>query len=227
MLDAALTYGDGLDGLRWALATLSLLASLGYLAVVNTPTSNVRTALKAISVAALAPLPLLSLSHEGAPVVALICLALALALGSAGDYFLALKDDPKNFQRGLIAFLIGHFFYMAVMLPRAGQPEGIQIAGVAVLIVMAVGTFNWLAPKLGSYMLPVGVYMGVITLMALAALSIPAPLAGLGALLFVFSDAVIAIDKFRMAVPFRGPIIWVTYYAGQALLAASLLALLR
>jgi uncharacterized membrane protein YhhN len=186
-----------------------------------------RTALKTISVAALAPLPLLALGHENAPTVALVCLAGALALGSLGDYFLALKDDPKNFQRGLIAFLIGHFFYMAVMLPRAGQPEGLQIAGVAVLIALSVGTFNWLAPKLGSYMLPVGVYMGVITLMALAALSTPAPLAGLGALLFVFSDAVIAVDKFRRPVPFRGPIIWVTYYAGQALLAASLLELLR
>ncbi|MCE9648528.1 MAG: lysoplasmalogenase [Parvibaculum sp.] len=227
MLDAALTYGDGLDEVRWVLAALSLIASIGYLAIVHTPTSNLRTALKTISVAALAPLPLLNLGHEAAPVVALVCLAIALALGSAGDYFLALKDDPKNFQRGLIAFLIGHFFYLAVMMPHAGRPEGIQLAGVALLIAMSVGTFNWLSPKLGSHMLPVGIYMGVITLMALAALSIPAPLAGLGALLFVFSDAIIAIDKFRRPVPFRGPIIWVTYYAGQAFLAASLLAMLR
>lgn len=227
MLEAALTYGDGLDGLRWALAALSLLASLGYLAVVNTPTSKTRTALKTVSVAALAPLPLLALGQENAPTFGLVCLAAALALGSAGDYFLALKDDPRNFQRGLIAFLIGHFFYMAVMLPRAVQPEGLQIAGVALLIAMSVGTFNWLAPKLGKYTMPVGVYMGVITLMALAALSTPAPLAGLGALLFVFSDAVIAVDKFRRPVPFRGPIIWVTYYAGQALLAGGLLTLLR
>lgn len=227
MLNEALTFGDGLDGLRWALAGLSLLASLGYLAAVDTPASHVRTALKTISVAALAPLPLLGLGHEGAPAAALVCLAVALALGSLGDYFLALKGEAKNFQRGLIAFLIGHFFYMAVMLPRAVQPEGLQIAGVALLIAMSVGTFNWLAPKLGSYMFPVGVYMGVITLMALAALSTPAPLAGLGALLFVFSDAVIAVDKFRQPVRFRGPIIWITYYAGQVLLAGGLLALLR
>ncbi|HEY4344332.1 MAG TPA: lysoplasmalogenase [Parvibaculum sp.] len=227
MFDAALTYGDGMDGLRWALAALSLIASLGYLAIVHTKTSTQRTALKTISVAALAPLPLLNLGHEGAPVAALVCLAIALALGSAGDYFLALKDDPKNFQRGLIAFLIGHFFYMAVMLPHVRQPESMQMAGIAVLFAMAVGTFGWLAPKLGKYTLPVGVYMGVIALMALAALTLPAPLAGLGALLFVFSDAVIAVDKFRRPVPFRGPIIWVTYYVGQILLAGSLLALLR
>ena len=227
MFDTALTYGDGLDGVRWTLAGLSFLASLGYLAVEKMQTSHLRTALKTVSVLTLAPLPLLSLGHEGAAVAGLICLAVALLLGSAGDYFLALKDDPRNFQRGLIAFLIGHFFYMGVMLPHAGAPTGIQIAGIAVLVVMAAGSFIWLAPKLGKYALPVGTYMGVIALMALAALTIPAPLAGLGALLFVFSDAVIAVNKFRQPVPFRGPIVWITYYVGQALLAANLLTLLR
>lgn len=227
MLDAALTYGDGLDGVRWALAGVSLLSSFGYLAIEKTDATPLRTALKTVSVLALAPLPLLNLGHEGAMVAGLVCLAVALALGSAGDYFLALKNDPRNFQRGLIAFLIGHFFYMGVMLPYAGTPDGMQIAGIAVLIVMAAGTFIWLAPKLGKYTLPVGIYMGVIALMALAALTIPTPLAGLGALLFVFSDAVIAVNKFRQPVPFRGPIVWITYYVGQVLLVASLLVMLR
>ncbi|MGB3808752.1 MAG: lysoplasmalogenase [Parvibaculum sp.] len=226
MLNAALTFGDELDTIRWALAALSAIASLGYLAVVATPAGPLRTSLKTISIAALAPLPLLSLGHENAPTFALVCLTAALALGSTGDYFLALKGDTKNFQRGLIAFLIGHFFYLAVMLPRVSEPDGAQIAGMVALIALSIGTLLWLKPKLGSYLPPVVAYMGVITLMALAAFALPAPLAGLGALLFVFSDAVIAVDKFRQPVPFRGPIIWVTYYAGQVLIAASLLAML-
>ncbi|MBO6635506.1 MAG: hypothetical protein JJ937_13295, partial [Parvibaculum sp.] len=53
-----------------------------------------------------------------------------------------------------------------------------------------------------------------------------APLLGLGAVLFVISDSVIALDKFRAPVPYRGPIVWVTYYGGQALMALSLLSLL-
>ncbi|MEY4222204.1 MAG: hypothetical protein RL334_846, partial [Chloroflexota bacterium] len=53
------------------------------------------------------------------------------------------------------------------------------------------------------------------------------PLLAIGALLFVFSDAVIAVDKFRMAIRWRGPIIWTTYYAGQVLLVSNLLLLLR
>lgn len=227
MLDTALTFGDRLDGLRWTLAALSFIASLGYLAIVNTPASPLRTACKTLSVAVLAPLPLLGLGNANAPALALICLAAALALGSLGDYFLALKGEAKNFQRGLIAFLVGHFFYLAVMAPRISAPNAAQYAGMAALAILALGTLAALWPKLGNLRLPVSAYMGVISLMALAALALPAPLAGLGALLFVFSDAVIAIDKFRSPVPFRGPIIWITYYVGQVLIAANLLALLR
>jgi len=64
--------------------------------------------------------------------------------------------------------------------------------------------------------------------MALSALAIPegAPLLGLGAVLFVISDSVIAFDKFKSPVPARGLIVWITYYVGQALMALSLLALL-
>ena len=85
----------------------------------------------------------------------------------------------------------------------------------------------WLWPVLGSLRVPVGIYLGIICLMALAALSVPVPLLGVGALLFVFSDAVIAVDKFRVAVQWRGPVIWSAYYAGQVLLVSSLLGLLR
>ena len=46
-------------------------------------------------------------------------------------------------------------------------------------------------------------------------------------MLFVISDGVIAADKFGRRIPFRGPIVWTTYYAGQALMALALLALLR
>jgi uncharacterized membrane protein YhhN len=227
MLGASLTYGDGYDGLRWGLAGLSLLSSLVYLGMPESSTSPFRIAWKTISISALAPLPLLGLQQEGAPATGLLCLAIALALGSLGDYFLALKGETKNFRRGLIAFLAGHIFYLAVMVPRAGQPDGGQIAGLLFLLLLTASALLLLWPKLGGYRLPVLAYMSVISLMAAAALTLPAPLAGIGALLFVFSDAAIAVDKFRAPVPFRGPIIWVTYYLGQVLIAASLLALLR
>lgn len=235
MFGNALTMGDGLDALRWALAALSLGTSLAYLAHTGRPVSAWRTALKAGGIGALVPLPLLALSMPGTPGTALILLAAALLFSCLGDIFLALKNDPRNFSRGLGAFLISHLFYLAVMLPLASASGGLpsalsdlQWAGIALLALMAGGVLAWLWPVLGRLRLAVTAYLGVISAMAAAALCVAgaAPWLGLGALLFVLSDALIAIDKFRRPVPFRGPAIWITYYAGQVLIAASLLALL-
>ena len=212
--------GDGFDTIRLMLAALSLVVTLIYLSVVNKPAGALRTWTKTASIGLLAPLPLL-----GGVDVAHIALALALAFGSLGDYFLALKDEEKNFKRGIVAFLIGHIFYLIVMVPHIGAPSSLQIAGIILLGAMAVGVCGWLSPKLGRYRNPVWAYMGIISLMALAALSVPAPLPGAGALLFVFSDAVIVVNQFGRPVPYRGPIVWITYYVGQILLAGSLLAL--
>lgn len=219
-------FGDGLDGVRQALAFLSLASALGYFGVMQRPVSALRTAVKSAALGALVPLPLLGFGGEAAPRVALGLLAGALLLSSVGDYYLALPDGRRNFVRGLGAFLGAHLCYLLVMLPHTTFPQALQIAGMLALLALAAGMLAWLWPVLGSLRVPVGIYLGVICLMALAALSVPVPLLGIGALLFTFSDAVIAVDKFRVAVPWRGPIIWSAYYAGQVLLVSSLLGLL-
>ncbi len=224
MLNTLLTYAEQWSSLQWTLGAVSLLMAFGYQMIESQEAGPLRTILKTASIAALAPLPLLALG-EG-PTLALIALALALALGSLGDYFLALKNGDTNFKRGIVAFLVGHLFYLVVMVPRIGMPSALQIAGIALLAVMAIGTCVWLSPKLGAYKGPVWAYMGVIAVMALAALTLPSALTGLGALLFVFSDAVIVVNQFGRPVPYRGPIVWITYYGGQCLLTGSLLALL-
>lgn len=219
-------FGDGLDGVRQALAFLSLASALGYFGLMQRPVSALRTAVKSAALGALVPLPLLGFGGEAAPRVALGLLAGALLLSSVGDYYLPLPDGRRNFVRGLGAFLGAHLCHLLVMLPHTTFPQALQIAGMLALLVLAAGMLAWLWPVLGSLRVPVGIYLGVICLMALAALSVPVPLLGIGALLFVFSDAVIAVDKFRVAVPWRGPIIWSAYYAGQVLLVSSLLGLL-
>lgn len=223
MLDV-LTQNDGLDGLRITLAGLSLAAAVAYQLIESHPAGTLRTALKTLSISALAPLALLSLG--AGPAVALVALTLALTFGSAGDFFLALKGDPKNFKRGIAAFLVGHIFYLVVMVPRLVAPSPTQIVCMLALAVFSIGVCVWIAPKLGSYKKPVWAYMGVISVMAFAALAMPTLTTGIGAMLFVFSDAVIVVNQFARPVPYRGPIVWITYYVGQAMIAASLLALL-
>ena len=224
---SALLFGDEFDGVRAGLAFVSLLNALGYYGLMERPASALRTAVKTAAIAALVPLPLMGLGGTAMPRLALGLLAGALVLSSIGDYFLALQDGQRNFVRGLGAFLGAHLCYLLVLLPRTTAPGGLQIATILVLLSLAGAILAWLWAVLGRLRVPVTIYLTMICLMALAAISMPLPLLAIGALLFVFSDAVIAVDKFRMAIRWRGPIIWTTYYAGQVLLVSNLLLLLR
>lgn len=216
--------GDEWEALRWTLVAISLLGASAYQMLESHPADTLRTVLKTIAISALAPLPLLNL-WDG-PTFALFALVLALGFGSLGDFYLSLKNDSIYFKRGLIAFLVGHIFYLIVMVPHIGTPSALQLTGMVALAAISGGTCIWLTPKLGNYKVPVWAYMGVISAMALVALTMPSPLTGLGALLFVFSDAIIAINRFARPVPARGPIVWITYYVGQWLLGISLLLML-
>ena len=211
------------------LAFVSLLNALGYYGLMERPASALRTAVKTAAIAALVPLPLMGLGGTAMPRLALGLLAGALVLSSIGDYFLALQDGQRNFVRGLGAFLGAHLCYLLVLLPRTTALGGLQIATMLVLLSLAGAILMWLWPVLCRLRVPVTIYLTMICLMALAAISmpLPLPLLAIGAVLFVFSDAVIAVDKFRMAIRWRGPIIWTTYYAGQVLLVSNLLLLLR
>ena len=71
--------------------------------------------------------------------LALGLLAGALLLSSVGDYFLALRDNPGNFVRGLGAFLGAHLCYLLVMLPFTTIPHASKIAGMLTLLALAIG----------------------------------------------------------------------------------------
>lgn len=227
MLQQIFMTGDGLDGLRIALALASLAAAIAYQLIERQPPSALRTGLKTASIGLLVPLPLLALGQG--PALPLLLLAAAFFFSSAGDLFLALKGDARNFMRGLGAFLVSHLFYIAVMVPLATGPDTLALKAVSLAVGFAGLAVYWsLASRLGSMKLPVGAYFVVILVMVLTALAIPeaAPVLGLGAVLFMFSDSIIALDKFRGPIPYRGLIVWTTYYGGQVLMALPLLILL-
>lgn len=76
-----------------------------------------------------------------------------------------------------------------------------------------------LTPNLGKLALPVGLYIAAITAMGLAAIALPhRPLVALGAVCFILSDALIALDKFVAPLGFAGPAIWITYVLAQVLI---------
>jgi len=143
---------------------------------------------------------------------------LALLCSAAGDVALELGA----FTVGLGAFLLGHLAYLVVfsrqlrVTSRNALPVCMVLAGSGSMMV-------WLAPHLGSMMLPVYLYTTVISVMALAAIlgRDNTAVVALGAILFVISDSLIAMDRFVEAIPGARYYIMITYYAAQYLLTAD------
>lgn len=146
---------------------------------------------------------------------------LALLLSAAGDVFLAL-DRVGFFVHGLGSFLAAHLVYIWQFAANRPRPFGMPLLrrGLAILVLLfVIGMLGVLGPNLGKLAVPVLAYIGAITVMTLAAVSLPGrPLVVAGALSFMLSDSLIALDKFVAPIPGVGPAIWITYAAAQALI---------
>ena len=153
------------------------------------------------------------------------CFVVALVLSMVGDIFLMLPDRERWFVFGLGAFLIGHLAYVPGLVllgfGAGGFLVGLVVVGVA---MVAIGRRVVVAVRAREQALvvPVVVYMGVISLMVACAFATTEPIAILGALLFYVSDSMIAWNGF--VKPFRnaGVAIMVTYHLGQIGLALAL-----
>jgi uncharacterized membrane protein YhhN len=151
-----------------------------------------------------------------------------LVLGLVGDVCLACPGQ-NAFRAGLVAFLLGHLFYVAAFVGLVGLSNwpGLPLAGLA---LAACAVFLWLRSRVGALLIPVILYILVISLMAAgawavysqAALPETAARAVLaGALLFYLSDLLVARDRF-VAPQFVNRLLGLPlYYAGQFLLAFS------
>jgi uncharacterized membrane protein YhhN len=146
----------------------------------------------------------------------------------AGDVLLALPRE-KMFLWGLIAFLLGHVFYIFAFLniTRSGPWTWM---GTLIILIVSSGIYFKLRPHLGTMKIPVLCYCMVISVMLAGAWSIFAD-SGLtrpgrmmvfsGALFFYISDIFVARDRFLKKEFFNRLIGLPLYYAGQFLLAFS------
>ncbi|GLQ86819.1 lysoplasmalogenase [Dyella flagellata] len=154
-----------------------------------------------------------------------------LAFCLLGDIFLMLPQDL--FVPGLASFLLAHVCFIAafssdVRFAARWQP---WLGCLAFGAGMAVLLWPGIAPAMR---VPVLAYIGVLATMAGQALGRASWLkaqgdaraacarsAGLGALLFMASDGLLAWDRFRAALPWATLYILGTYYAALWLLARS------
>ena len=179
-------------------------------------------ALKGLSVAPLAVMAW----RSALPKRDALFLGLALALGSLGDVLL--DWSPDLFPAGLGAFLVGHFLYIGLFWRN--RPKPARMVPLDMMIVFALALFAtfmslWLLPSTGSLAPAVAMYVGALTGMVVSAvaLQLPERWVMLGALLFLLSDTILAVSKFKGAVPGRDLIVWPTYYFGQLLIAVGYL----
>ncbi len=157
-----------------------------------------------------------------APYKLLIILGLIFSLG--GDIFLMLPND--RFIFGLVSFLIGHIFYIVAFTRQTGFQLTPWVLGAYLLYGVVMLALLW--PHLGSMQAPVVLYMLIILIMGWQATerwlmlgAVGALLAAVGALLFVISDSVLALDRFRGRFAAARAIVLCTYFAAQWLIALS------
>ncbi len=160
----------------------------------------------------------------------------ALSFSLLGDVLLMLPRDL--FVPGLGAFLAAHLSYVAAFnVPR---PTASRLA-IAFLLVAAATVSVFLRLRRGmahrgasGFAVPVAIYAAAIGAMAASALATAgAPgwsaarsaLAIVGALLFMFSDALIGWNRFVRPLPWAPVTIMVTYHLAQGALVSALLGL--
>lgn len=145
-----------------------------------------------------------------------------------GDVCLALPHQ-KAFTEGLFAFLVGHIFYIFSFLSLTQIFHWIS-TGPLIIFGMSAFIFFWLRPHLGSMLIPVLLYILVISVMASGAWAVFSKssfqisgraLILAGSLFFYFSDLFVARNKF-IREEYRNLLLGLPlYYTGQFLLAFS------
>jgi len=142
----------------------------------------------------------------------------ALLLSAGGDIALALNEG-QYFTVGLGFFLVAHIVYI-VAFSRDFKAQRSRIPIAVLLAVYAVAIAIIMTDSLEEMTIPVYVYMVVITLMGIfAAFRGPkSKLVLYGALSFIVSDSILAINEFMVSVPASDYLVMLTYYLAQFLI---------
>ena len=135
----------------------------------------------------------------------------------AGDIALQFEGQLW-FITGMVLFLCAHICYITTFLKAGARPKPLVAAGYGIVLV---GTLILLWKPLGAMAIPMTLYAVALATMATLAASINWRV-GLGGMLFLISDFLIA---FRVAETWTppGPPIWVmlTYAAAQFLIVTG------
>ena len=219
---------------RWIFLLLALVAAANIIGIYSGPAE-----LGNFTKPLLMPLLILAFArgHQHKNIFSRLMIS-GLIFSWLGD--ISLMQEDKNgifFILGLCCFLTTHILYILFFLRIPSGQKSYFRKYPLLLLVIVVYVFELMVllwPYLGGLKIPVLVYALIIgTMLTLAAWQykrIPDKIAFLfigGALLFVLSDSILALNKFRQALPSAGILIMLTYIAAQTLIVLGSLAFLQ
>ncbi|ROS30878.1 lysoplasmalogenase [Cellulomonas sp. PhB150] len=150
----------------------------------------------------------------------------ALAASWLGDSLPSLLRGDAAFLAMIGCFLLAQVAYVVAFAPDARR--SVLHRRPALLVpygFVLVGLVAACAPHAGSLLVPVAIYGGVLTAMAVLATGV-GPLVAVGGAVFLVSDGLIALGRFVPAWDPSGQDFWVmlTYVAAQALIVVGIAA---
>lgn len=153
-----------------------------------------------------------------------ILMTLGFIFSAMGDVFLDL-DRVALFKQGLLSFLVTQIlfsiaFYQKRILDRKKLVAALCVVAYSIIMLALL----W--PHLGTFRIPVVVYILALTSMGVFAGLRAGPLTGvfLGGFLFVMADSLIAVNKFLVAFDYSLMIIIGLYLTGQFFIGRGVLA---
>lgn len=151
----------------------------------------------------------------------------ALVFSWGGDVFLMLDN---MFTVGLVSFLVAHIFYITAYQKTGAASGALRSLDIIKFVLFGAVVMWVLYPGLGGMLIPVLAYMLVLLSMGIwahkrrgATTAISFTLVSAGAMLFVISDGLIALNKFAFDIPAERMLVMSTYIAAQYMIVQGLL----
>lgn len=139
-------------------------------------------------------------------------------LGDLSGSYKAGSSSMIPFFGQMGAFAIGHVFFVLHFLKMRSVRNKWAVTSVAVFaLAVLASAFVIIVPHIETVPIAVGVglYAVIISMMLLAAMLTGSIVLSLGAMLFVLSDYLLAVNMFVTDIPYEKYLIMVPYYSAQ------------
>lgn len=153
-------------------------------------------------------------------------IGVGLLFSLSGDIWIMLPGN--RFLYGLVSFLLAHICYIFAFsndAPANGFPWSVfplALIGGFILAYLWPALPAGMKPAVSLYVAVIVVMAGLAANRAVAQFSTGTFFAAIGALLFMASDSILAVDRFRRPFHLSQAALLATYYSGQLMIALSI-----